>query len=63
MPFSCSGAGSVVGYLHATMGQRFAAIVAVAPMTAAFVKAIDDFAAQEGIDAVPFKIAVQWSQL
>lgn len=24
-------------------------------MTAAFVKAIDDFAAQEGIDVVPFK--------
>ena len=47
--------GGVVGYLHAHHGQRFASTVAVAPMTAAFVKAIDEFATQQGIDVVPFR--------
>jgi hypothetical protein len=35
--------GGVVGYLHAQHQQRFASTVAVAPMTAAFVAAIERF--------------------
>lgn len=46
--------GGVVGYLHAHHGQRFASTVAVAPMTEAFVKAIDRFAEQQGVDVVAF---------
>jgi len=47
--------GGVVGYLHAHHGQRFASTVAVAPMTAAFVKAIDRFAEQQDVDVLTFK--------
>ena len=47
--------GGVVGYLHAHHGQRFASTVAIAPMTKAFVKSIEDFATQGGIDVVSFK--------
>ena len=47
--------GGVVGYLHAHHGQRFASTVAITPMTAAFVKAVDDFAEQRGVDVVAFK--------
>ncbi len=47
--------GGVVGYLHAHKGQRFASTAAVAPMTQAFVKAIDQFAEQQGLDVVPFQ--------
>ncbi len=46
--------GGVVGYLHAHKGQRFASTAAVAPMTQAFVTAIDRFAAQHGLDVVQF---------
>lgn len=46
--------GGVVGYLRAHHGQRFASTVAVAPMTEAFVKAIDRFAAEHDIDVVQF---------
>ncbi len=47
--------GGVVGYLHAQHKQRFASTVAVAPMTAAFVAAIERFATTNGIDVVPFE--------
>jgi hypothetical protein len=47
--------GGVVGYLHAHHGQRFASTVAITPMTAAFVKAIDQFAEQQRVDVVTFK--------
>jgi hypothetical protein len=47
--------GGVVGYLHAHHGQRFASTVAVAPMTEAFVKSIDRFASDRGIDVVQFE--------
>jgi hypothetical protein len=47
--------GGVVGYLHAHHGQRFASTVAVAPMTEAFVQAIDRFAKAEGVEVVRFE--------
>jgi len=47
--------GGVVGYLHRHKGQRFASTVAVAPMTEAFVRAIDRFAQQQGVDVVHFE--------
>ncbi len=47
--------GGVVGYLHAHKGQRFASTAAVVPMTQAFVKAIDRFAEQQGVDVVAFQ--------
>jgi hypothetical protein len=47
--------GGVVGYLHAHHGQRFASTVAITPMTAAFVKAIEQFADQQGVDVVMFR--------
>jgi len=46
--------GGVVGYLHAHKGQRFASTAALAPMTQAFVEAIDRFALQQGIEVVQF---------
>jgi hypothetical protein len=47
--------GGVVGYLHAHKGQRFASTTALAPMTEAFVQAIDRFAKQQGVDVVHFE--------
>jgi hypothetical protein len=47
--------GGVVGYLHAHHGQRFASTVAITPMTAAFVKAIEQFAERHGVDVVNFR--------
>ncbi len=46
--------GGVVGYLHAHKGQRFASTAAVAPMTEAFVAAIDRFAKRQGVEVVQF---------
>jgi hypothetical protein len=47
--------GGVVGYLHAHKGQRFASTTALAPMTEAFVRAIDRFAHEWGVDVVHFE--------
>src|SRR3954449_1008398 len=45
-------AGAVVGYLHVHRGQRFASTTAVVPMSEAFVRNIEQFVADEGIDLV-----------
>jgi hypothetical protein len=47
-------AGAVAGYLRMQHGQRFASTVAVAPMTEAFVRNIEQFVRDEGVDLVPF---------
>jgi len=47
--------GGVVGYLHAHHGQRFASTAAVAPMSEAFVEEVERFAAEQGVDVVPFR--------
>jgi hypothetical protein len=47
--------GGVVGYLHAHHGQRFASTTAVAPMTEAFVREVDRFAADQGVEVVHFR--------
>jgi hypothetical protein len=47
--------GGVVGYLHGCKGQRFASTAAVAPMTEAFLKDVDDFVKSAGVDVVQFK--------
>ena len=47
--------GAVVGYLRVHRGQRFASTTAVAPMTEAFVRNIEDFVNNEGIDLVAFE--------
>ena len=48
--------GGVVGYLHAHKGQRFASTTALAPMTEAFVQAVERFAKQQtGVDVVNFE--------
>ena len=46
--------GGVVGYLHAHKGQRFASTTALAPMTDAFVQAVERFAKQQKVDVVHF---------
>jgi hypothetical protein len=46
--------GGVVGYLHAHKGQRFASTTALAPMTDAFVQAVERFAKQHKVDVVHF---------
>ncbi len=46
--------GAVVGYLRVHRGQRFASTAAVAPMTEAFVRTIEEFVDREGIDLVTF---------
>ena len=46
--------GAVVGYLRVHKGQRFASTTAVAPMTEAFVRKIEDLVNNEGIDLVAF---------
>src|SRR5437016_11508022 len=45
---------AVVGYLHVHRGQRFASTTAVVPMSEAFVRNIEQFVADEGIDLVCF---------
>jgi hypothetical protein len=47
--------GAVVGYLRVHKGQRFASTTAVAPITEAFVRNIEDFVNNEGIDLVAFE--------
>src|SRR5947209_20266268 len=47
-------AGAVAGYLRVQHGQRFASTTAVAPMTEAFVRNIERFVADEGVDLVAF---------
>jgi hypothetical protein len=47
-------AGAVAGYLRVQHGQRFASTTAVAPMTEAFVRNIEQFVSDEGIDLVTF---------
>src|SRR5260370_4803149 len=47
-------AGAVVGYLRVQHGQRFASTTAVAPMTEAFVRDIEQFVSDEGVDLVAF---------
>src|SRR5215472_1247492 len=48
--------GAVVGYLHVHHGQRFASTSAVVvPMTEAFLRKIEQFVADEGVDLVAFE--------
>jgi hypothetical protein len=47
--------GGVVGYLHQHKGQRFASTAAVVPMTEAFVRSVDQFAKQQGVEVVHFE--------
>ena len=47
--------GAVVGYLRVHRGQRFASTTAVTPMTEAFVRNIDQFVNDEGVDLVAFQ--------
>ncbi|MFZ1882723.1 MAG: hypothetical protein WAU53_03750 [Rhodoplanes sp.] len=47
--------GAVVGYLRVHRGQRFASTTAVMPMTEAFVRNIEQFVNDEGIDLVAFE--------
>ena len=47
--------GSVVGYLRVHRGQRFASTTAVTPMTEAFIRNIDQFVNDEGVDLVGFQ--------
>src|SRR5262245_30319119 len=47
--------GATVGYLRVHHGQRFASTTAVAPMTGAFVRNIEQFVAAEGIDLIAFE--------
>ena len=47
--------GAVVGYLRVHRGQRFASTTAVTPMTEAFVRNIDRFVNDEGVDLVTFQ--------
>lgn len=49
--------GGVVGYLRGVKGQRFASTAALAPMTEAFVKSIEQFVKREGVDLVSFERA------
>jgi hypothetical protein len=47
--------GATVGYLRVHHGQRFASTTAVAPMTEAFVRNVEEFVAAEGIDLITFE--------
>jgi hypothetical protein len=47
--------GAMVGYLRVHQGQRFASTTAVAPMTEAFVRNVEEFVAAEGIDLITFE--------
>src|SRR6266700_1901533 len=46
--------GATVGYLRKHRGQRFASTAAVAPMTEAFIRNIEQFVQHEGVDLVSF---------
>ena len=46
--------GGVVWYLRGHLGQRFASTATVAPKTTAFVKAVERFVADCGVDLVSF---------
>ena len=54
--------GAVVGYLRVHRGQRFASTMAVMPMTEAFIRNIDQFAYDEGVDLVTFQIGQRKSK-
>ena len=47
--------GAVVGYLHVHHGQRFASTSAVVPMTEAFIRKIEQFVDDQGVDLVAFE--------
>ena len=47
--------GATVGYLRVHHGQRFASTTAVAPMTEAFVRHVEEFVAAEGVDLITFE--------
>jgi hypothetical protein len=47
--------GAVVGYLRVHKGQRFASTTAVAPISEAFIRNIEDFVNHAGIDLVTFE--------
>jgi hypothetical protein len=47
--------GATVGNLRVHHGQRFASTTAVAPMTEAFVRKIEQFVAAEGVDLIAFE--------
>src|SRR5262247_1753203 len=47
--------GGMVGYLRVHRGQRFASTTAVAPMTEAFVRNIEQVVAREGVDLISFE--------
>ena len=47
--------GAVVGYLRVHHGQRFASTSAVVPMTEAFIRKIEQFVNDEGVDLVAFE--------
>src|SRR5262249_23361816 len=47
--------GGMLGYLKVHRGQRFASTTAVAPMTEAFVRNIEQFVGSEGIDLIAFE--------
>jgi len=47
--------GAVVGYLRVHRGQRFASTAAVVPMSETFIRNIEQFVNDEGIDLVSFQ--------
>ena len=47
--------GATVGYLRVHRGQRFASTAAVAPMTEAFIRNVEQFVAAEGVDLIAFE--------
>ena len=47
--------GATVGYLRVHHGQRFASTTAVAPMTDAFVRNVEQFVAAEDLDLIVFQ--------
>src|SRR5499425_1396281 len=47
--------GGMLGYLRVHRGQRFASTTAVAPMTEAFVRNIEQVVAREGVDLISFE--------
>lgn len=51
--------GGVVWYLRGHLGQRFASTAGVAPKTEAFVAAVEQFAAEAGVDMVKFTKGVR----
>ena len=47
--------GGMLGYLRVHRGQRFASTTAVAPMTEAFIRNIEQLVACEGVDLISFE--------